>query len=160
MASESHPTTLPANRAATVVGALSAVIRAEHRHAAYVGMALGLPAADTLALYHLANEPLTASQLGERLALTSGSVTALVDRLTARKFVKRTRSETDRRVVSIELTKGGHATSWKALGPFIMAIEEASAALSKTERATVEAFLTNLNAIIDTDTEQKKSELI
>jgi DNA-binding MarR family transcriptional regulator len=148
---------LPTDRAATVIGALSAVIRAEHRHAAYVGMALSLPAADTLALYHLANEPLTASQLGERLALTSGSVTALVDRLTKRKFVKRTRSEADRRVVFIELTKTGHATSWQALNGFILAVEAASAALTKTERVTVEKFLLRLGEIIDSDTDRQKT---
>jgi DNA-binding MarR family transcriptional regulator len=63
-----------------VVGAVSQLIRSEHRHAAYLGLAMDLSPADTLALYHLANEPLLASALAERLGLTSGSVTALIDR--------------------------------------------------------------------------------
>jgi DNA-binding MarR family transcriptional regulator len=148
-----------ANLSGLVVGAISALIRSEHRHAAYLGLSMGLNSADTLALYHLANEPLSASALGERLGLTSGSVTALVDRLTSRKLVKRSPSRTDRRMVFIELTKTGHAASWKQLKAFIVSVEQAAASLSAAEQRTVLDFLSTLAKLTDADTEQMKSEL-
>jgi DNA-binding MarR family transcriptional regulator len=155
--------TTPATQTATgtgeVVGAISALIRSEHRHAAYLGLAMGLSSADTLALFHLANEPLSASTLGERLGLTSGSVTALVDRLTERKMVKRRPSDSDRRMVYVEMTKAGHAASWKQLMHFVMSVEQAAASLSPGEQRTVAHFLATLTELIDADTDRKKTAL-
>lgn len=45
--------------------------------------------------------PLTPRELGERIRLTSGSVTALVDRLAARGFVERKPNPADRRSVLV-----------------------------------------------------------
>jgi DNA-binding MarR family transcriptional regulator len=140
-----------------VVGAVSALIRAEHRHAAFLAHTLGLPPADTLALYHLANEALSASALGDRLGLTSGSVTTLVDRLVARKLARRRPNPTDRRSVLIELTKTGHATSWKVLQHFISDVVTAAMALPPNEQIIVKRFLTTLTNAIDTDTARMQS---
>jgi DNA-binding MarR family transcriptional regulator len=138
-----------------VVGAVSALVRAEHRHAAYLAQAMELSAADTLALYHLANEPLSASALGERLGLTSGSMTALVDRLIARKLVCRVAHETDRRVVLIEMTKAGHTHSWNRLQHFIGDVVRLSVELSPADRVVVERFVRGLTDAIDTDTDRQ-----
>jgi DNA-binding MarR family transcriptional regulator len=140
-----------------VVGAVSALIRAEHRHAAFLAHKLELPPADTLALYHLANEALSASALGDRLGLTSGSVTTLVDRLVARKLARRRPNPTDRRGVLVELTKSGHATSWKVLQHFIGDVVSAAMALAPNEQVIVERFLTTLTNAIDTDTARMQS---
>lgn len=48
--------------------------------------------------------PITATQLGDETGLTSGSVTALVDRLEKAGYVSRVRDEGDRRRVFVELT--------------------------------------------------------
>jgi DNA-binding MarR family transcriptional regulator len=137
-----------------VVGAVSALIRSEHRHAAYLAHQMKLPLADALALYHLANEPLGASVLGQRLALTSGSVTALVDRLVERKLVRRTPHPTDRRSVLIEMTKTGHAQSWNELQHFVGDVVGLVMNLNPTERTTIDTFLRRLVAIVDNDTER------
>ncbi len=137
-----------------LVGAISALIRAEHRHAAYVASSLALPLADTLALYHLANEPLSARALGDRLNLTSGSVTALIDRLVDNKIARRKPHPDDRRVVMVELTKHGHAQSWKVLQFFIGDVIAAAIELPADERATVTKFLVSLVEKIDADTER------
>ncbi len=137
-----------------VVGAVSALIRAEHRHAAFLAQAMELPAADTLALYHLANEPLSASALGDRLGLTSGSVTALIDRLVLKEMARRTHHPTDRRVVLVELTELAHSESWQLLQHFIGDVTRASEKLSDSERVTVNRFLANLTASIDEDTKR------
>jgi DNA-binding MarR family transcriptional regulator len=140
-----------------VVGAISALIRSEHQHAAHLARAMNLPAADTLALYHLANEPLNARELGARLGLTSGSVTALVDRLLERKLARRTAHATDRRVVLIELTKTGHQQSWNAMQHFIGDVVKLCADLKPAEQRTIERFLRALTEAVDTDTARMQS---
>jgi len=53
-------------------------------------------------------------QLGERLALDSGTLTPLVKRLAAQGLVARRRGEDDERVVRIHLTAAGRALRSKA----------------------------------------------
>ncbi len=50
---------------------------------------------------------LTCGEIGERTVARDPDVTRLVDRLAKRALVKRTRSETDRRVVQVDITKKG-----------------------------------------------------
>jgi MarR family transcriptional regulator, organic hydroperoxide resistance regulator len=140
-----------------VVGVVSELIRAEHCHAAHLAHRMNLPLTDTLALYHLANEPLGASVLGERLGLTSGSVTALVDRLVTRKLVRRTSHPTDRRSVLIEMTKTGHTQSWNELHHFVGDVVVLVEQLTPTERTTVDLFLRRLVAIVDAETDRMRS---
>jgi DNA-binding MarR family transcriptional regulator len=137
-----------------VVGAISALIRAEHRHAAFLAQTMDLPAADTLALYHLANEPLSASALGDRLGLTSGSVTALIDRLVNKDMARRTHHPTDRRVVLVELTEHAHSESWQLLQHFIGDVTAESAQLTASDRVVVHRFLNSLTSLIDDDTKR------
>jgi DNA-binding MarR family transcriptional regulator len=140
-----------------LVGLVSALVRAEHRHAAFFAQRLDLPTADTLALYHLANEPLRSRELADRLGLTPGSVTALVDRLMARKLARRIPHETDRRVVLIELTKAGHAETWKVLRHFIGDVVRISTERSASHAQIIGGFLGELIAAIDDDTERLRS---
>ena len=137
-----------------LVGQISALIRAEHRHAAFLAHRLDLPPADTLALYHLANEPLRSRELADRLGLTPGSITSLVDRLVARRFVRRIAHEHDRRVVLIELTKTGHAQTWSALQHFIGDVVDVTATRTPAECRVISKFLDDLIAAIDTDTDR------
>ncbi|WP_420127110.1 MarR family winged helix-turn-helix transcriptional regulator [Longimicrobium sp.] len=57
------------------------------------------------ALYH--KGPLTLGQVGERVLVTSGSVTPVVDKLERRGLVQRRISSEDRRVCYAELTDAG-----------------------------------------------------
>ncbi|MFO0627651.1 MAG: MarR family transcriptional regulator [Polyangiales bacterium] len=57
---------------------------------------------------------LTVSQLGERLALDSGTLTPLLKRLEAQGLVARRRSVDDERVVHLDLTAAGRALRAKA----------------------------------------------
>ena len=50
---------------------------------------------------------LTCGEIGERTIARDPDVTRLVDRLARRGLVKRTRSETDRRVVQVDITQKG-----------------------------------------------------
>ena len=137
-----------------VVGALSAVIRAEHRHAAHLGPALGLGLSEVMALYHLANEPLTAGMLGDRVGLSTGSTTALIDRLAAHDLVVRKSHPKDRRAVIIELTPNGHGRTFERMQHFIVAVEQLCVAMDPEDRRVVEEFLRSLEHIIDADTDR------
>jgi DNA-binding MarR family transcriptional regulator len=153
MAKQFDDQTIPPER---LVGLTSALIRSEHRHAAFLAQRLGLPGGDTLAMYHLANEPLRSSELADRLGLTAGSVTALVDRLVARNLARRIPHATDRRVVLVEMTEDGHAQSWNALQHFITAVVSISRSRSPHECAVIASFLGELISAIDVDTERHK----
>ena len=52
-------------------------------------------------------EALTCGEIGERTIARDPDVTRLVDRLAKRGLVRRIRSQTDRRVVQVEITKRG-----------------------------------------------------
>jgi len=52
-------------------------------------------------------EALTCGEIGERTIARDPDVTRLVDRLTKRGLVRRIRSQTDRRVVQVEITEKG-----------------------------------------------------
>jgi DNA-binding MarR family transcriptional regulator len=139
-----------------LVGLVSELIRAEHRHAAFLAQHQELPSADTLALYHLADRPLKSSELGDRLGLTAGSVTALVDRLIARNLVRRRPHERDRRVVLVEMTESGRAETWDALQHFIGDVIAMSQARPAKEGAVIANFLRELIDVVDRDTERLK----
>ncbi len=64
---------------------------------------LGVHRSDLRCLNLLEHGPLSASELGARLGLTSGAVTALIDRLEGAGFVERRRSADDRRKVAVAI---------------------------------------------------------
>lgn len=69
---------------------------------------------EVVALGYLYHEgPLTPRDIGQRLGLTSGSVTALLDRLESSGFVSRSQNPEDRRSLLAAVTPAGrHAMQW------------------------------------------------
>lgn len=72
-----------------------------------------------VALKHLSKAgPMTMSDLTDRMDVTRGAMTGLIDRLEEAKLVMRRHSETDRRVIFLDLTPHGQhvlaqtAESW------------------------------------------------
>jgi DNA-binding MarR family transcriptional regulator len=68
-------------------------------------------AAQALAVLDGAGEPLTPSQIGERLLVSSATMTSLLDTLEQRGWVLRTPNPDDRRSLLIEITDAGRATA-------------------------------------------------
>ena len=66
-----------------------------------------LPQFDVLSELERAGDPLTMSKLSKELMVSNGNVTGVIDRLEKTGFVKRVRSEHDRRIQYIELTAKG-----------------------------------------------------
>lgn len=94
-------------------------------HAAAVR--LGVSRNDLRALTLLEGESLTAGRLAGALQLTSGSVTALLDRLEKRGLVRRVADPEDRRAVIIEPS----ATMFRQTGPLQRAVEDAVARMAE-----------------------------
>lgn len=89
----------------SVAGKLQRFGLARDRMRAALAHRAGISETDLDALEHLeADGPLTQRQLGERLSITSGAVTMLIDRLEAAGWVRRGPHPTDRRYVLLTLT--------------------------------------------------------
>lgn len=107
----------------------------------------GIAESELDALEHLeAIGPLTQRELGERLLLSSGGVTVLVDRLERAGWVTRGPHPSDRRSVIVELAPSAMAQVPKALAEFHAAIEQAAAAVAPEHRDAVVSFLETVTA--------------
>ena len=78
---------------------------------------LGVNRTDLRALNLLEHGPLSAGQIGERLHLTSGSITTLVDRLVAHGYVSRRTDPGNRRRVLVELQPDTYAAFARVYRP-------------------------------------------
>ena len=88
-----------------------------------------------------ADGPLTQRDLGERLALTSGAITMLVDRLERAGWVHRRPHPGDRRYVLIELSPRAAAEAPDGLATFHARVRVLASGVPARQRAAVAAFL-------------------
>lgn len=110
---------------------------------------LSIPARILLATLDGSAEPLSHSAIGERLFVTGASVTSLVDTLERRGLVTRTRDQTDRRLVLVELTAQGRAAV-DAFLPEVTALHAAEfSVLDETEREQLVVLLAKVAAAIE-----------
>lgn len=79
--------------------------------------ALGIARSDLRALNLLEHGPMAAGEMGARLGLTSGSMTALVDRLVKAGYVSRRPAEVDRRKVMVHLEPATWQAFARVYGP-------------------------------------------
>ena len=112
------------------------------RHAAATAKRMGLEASELAALEHLqAAGPMTHKRLGERLSMSPGAVTAMIDRLESRGYVERIPNPEDRRSALVLITKTGLEESLRHLGPYIEDMKGLEEGFSEEERAVVARFL-------------------
>jgi DNA-binding MarR family transcriptional regulator len=88
--------------------------------------------------------PLTPGELGALLSLTSGTVTALIDRLEALGWAKRELHPNDRRSVVIVVTKKAQKMGREELKPYLKAVDAATRELTREERVILIRFLEDL----------------
>jgi MarR family 2-MHQ and catechol resistance regulon transcriptional repressor len=88
--------------------------------------------------------PLPVNSIGEKVNLTSGSITVAVDRLEARGLVSRCSHQTDRRARVVHLTESGRKLIECAFADHAAAIGRAAAGLNAEERAQAAALLKKL----------------
>ncbi len=85
--------------------------------------------------------PLTAGELARRIGLSTGAVTAVIDRLERARLVLRRRDPADRRRVNIELTPEAQRLAEEIYGPMSDAARPYLEGLTNEEIATVTTFL-------------------
>ncbi|MEU9392779.1 MarR family winged helix-turn-helix transcriptional regulator [Streptomyces sp. NPDC048324] len=107
----------------------------------------GLHATDVQALAAIldAEEPMTPGRLREHLGLTSGAVTACVDRLERAGHIRRVRESADRRVVHLYYAADGRAAARTYFRPLAQAAEAACGKFSEGELSVVLRFLAAMN---------------
>ena len=112
------------------------------RHAAATAKRMSLEASELAALEHLqATGPMTQKRLGERLSISPGAVTAMIDRLESRGYVERIPNPEDRRSALVLITKAGLEESLRHLWPYIEDMKGLEEGFSEEERAVVARFL-------------------
>ena len=104
------------------------------------------PAGTALAVIDGAGEPLTPSQVSDRVLVASATMTATLDLLERRGWIRRIPNPADRRSVLIEITPDGRATADQLL-PGIRAVEKSIlSALTPAERAQLLHMLAKILA--------------
>lgn len=78
--------------------------------------------------------PLPVNIIGEKVLLTSGSISSAIQRLEKQQWVKRIKGETDARVVVVHLTLKGRAKIEKAFAQHAKDLEEVFSELSQEDR--------------------------
>lgn len=86
----------------------------------------------------------TASDLCRQLRYDNGAITRLLDQLESREFIERRRSESDRRVVHLELTANGRRKVNELLPLIVDRLNLVLGDFSKTEFAELVRLLTKL----------------
>jgi DNA-binding MarR family transcriptional regulator len=142
----SHPPgrAADATLARSVVGLAQELMRRMVALAGDLASSSGLNSSDLAALRLLdaaADGGVAVNTLGSQLGLSSGAVTALVDRLEDHQLVRRTRDTSDRRRVLVVLAPKARAFGAEHLTPLLQAMHAATGELEEPELAAVERFL-------------------
>jgi DNA-binding MarR family transcriptional regulator len=143
---ESHPPgrAADATLAGRVVGLTQELLRRMVALAGDLASSSGLNPSDLAALRVLdaaADGGVAVNTLGSQLGLSSGAVTALVDRLEDHQLARRTRDTSDRRRVLVVLAPKARAFGAEHLTPLLQAMDAATRELEEPELAAVEHFL-------------------
>jgi DNA-binding MarR family transcriptional regulator len=115
---------------------------------------LGLSAGELLALAHLSLDgPLGPTELTHRLHVTTGAMTAMLDRLAERDYVVRAPHETDRRRVVVRLTTSGRDRIFTQVHGMATGVVAASGRLNAEQRGVVVTYLEEIAGVVGTPVE-------
>ncbi|MFD0068149.1 MarR family winged helix-turn-helix transcriptional regulator [Streptomyces sp. NPDC056637] len=114
-------------------------------HAFAVGQNLHPTDVQALAAILDSETPLTPSLLRQRLGLTSGAISACVDRLERAGHVKRVRESADRRVVHLHYLPTAQVKARRHFAPLAEATDRVRRRFSEPDLALVLTFLNALN---------------
>ncbi|MEV7548756.1 helix-turn-helix domain-containing protein [Amycolatopsis sp. NPDC089917] len=115
---------------------------------------LGLHSTDAAALVEIlyaedTGSPLSPARLGDRIALTSGATTNLLNRLENLGYVVRTRESADRRKVTLRSGPDIQGLAREFFGPFSAGLMALVAEYPVEEIERFEAFLRHLRSTMD-----------
>ncbi|WP_052849691.1 MarR family winged helix-turn-helix transcriptional regulator [Streptomyces avicenniae] len=115
---------------------------------------LGLHSTDAAALAEVLyaedqGKPLSPARLSERISLSSGATTALLNRLEAAGHITRSREHTDRRVVTLRSSPEVKPLAERFFGPYAERMAAEMARYSEERLAEFEEFLDHLRTTMD-----------
>ncbi|MBP1905458.1 MarR family 2-MHQ and catechol resistance regulon transcriptional repressor [Paenibacillus turicensis] len=93
-------------------------------------------------LHHKGPQPI--QQIGNKVLMSSGNITYVVDKLEKKGFVKRRASSEDRRLIYAEVTPAGSQFIERNFPKHVQAIERAVSGLSLEEKKIATALLKKL----------------
>ena len=112
--------------------------------------AVGVSVPELIALEHLDHDgSLGPSDLARRLQMTTGAVTALVDRLEKEGYVRREPHPRDRRRVLLKRTRAADDELAEQTSVLAAEIQATAESLANEERAVVGGFLDHLTEIVE-----------
>lgn len=110
---------------------------------------LGLSAGELLALAHLSVDgPLGPTELTRRLHMTTGAMTAMLDRLAERDFVVREPHPSDRRRVVVRLTADGRDRIFTHVHGVANGVIAISRRLDAEQRRTVAEYIEHISGAL------------
>jgi DNA-binding MarR family transcriptional regulator len=110
---------------------------------------LGLSSAELLALAHLSVDgPLGPTELTHRLHMTTGAMTAMLDRLAERGYVVREPHASDRRRIMVRLSDEGRDRIFTQVHGMANEVVAISKRLDADERRSVARYIEELSAAI------------
>ena len=93
--------------------------------------------------------PLPINRIGDKVLLTSGSMTAAVDRMESKGLVKRIQDPSDGRCFYVHLTKKGRKMIKTAYAKHEKTLEKIASVLSDTERKELVRLLKKIGLFAD-----------
>lgn len=98
----------------------------------------------------LGNTPgMTPKELGEKTLITKGTLTGVVDRLTAKEIVRRIPSTQDGRSQIVQLTKKGERLFDKVFPAYVAYFSRVFAGLKTEDYARIDTALRDLRAVLE-----------
>jgi DNA-binding MarR family transcriptional regulator len=131
-------------------------VLAAYRHRAAVARKLGITEAELSALLHLSERAMTPGELGGRLQLTSGGMTALLHRLNRAGHIGRRPHPGDRRSIVVSAKPAILERIAELFAPLVADADELTGQLSARDRAVVHDYL---DAIV-ASSERRADELV
>jgi DNA-binding MarR family transcriptional regulator len=124
---------------------------------------LDLHYTDAVALLEIAEaeqrgDPLSPARLSERVSLTSGATTALINRLERANHVVRTREHTDRRVVTLHATEHVAELAATYFGPMGHRLDAMMAKYPPDQLRQFESFVVDLRNTMEDHLRQPNSD--
>jgi len=110
---------------------------------------LGMSAGELLALAYLSVDgPLGPTELTHRLHITTGAMTAMLDRLAERDYVVRGPHATDRRRITVSLTKSGRDRIFTQVHGMADEVVALSERLDADQRKTIGRYIDTLSLVV------------
>jgi DNA-binding MarR family transcriptional regulator len=152
----------PSKQVRELVGELGRAMQAYQRSTqAYddtVGRRLGLNPADLRCLDWLVDGAKSAGELSAAVGLKPAATTTLIDRLTAKGYVRRVASPEDRRKVLVEMTEEGMARTYEMYRPMVEEGQAQLLRLDVDELTRMRDYLVGIRELTDRHRERLAAE--